>query len=139
MPQVYVPTVFENYLMDVELSGGQSVEVGLWDTAGQENYDRLRPLSYPDTDVYAICFAIDSPDSLDNVQEKWAGEIAHFNAQAKRPVFLIGLKKDLRFDAKTIGELLKTSQRPVTEQEVSPICDGATGGGWGGGWVLLIC
>ena len=37
---------------------------------GQEDYDRLRPLSYPDSHVILICFAIDSPDSLDNVQEK---------------------------------------------------------------------
>ncbi len=46
------------------------MELALWDTAGQEDYDRLRPLSYPDSHVILICFAIDSPDSLDNVQEK---------------------------------------------------------------------
>jgi len=46
------------------------VELALWDTAGQEDYDRLRPLSYPDSHVILICFAVDSPDSLDNVQEK---------------------------------------------------------------------
>ena len=69
MGQVYVPTVFENYVADVEVDG-KHVELALWDTAGQEDYDRLRPLSYPDSHVILICFAIDSPDSLDNVQEK---------------------------------------------------------------------
>lgn len=68
-PKVYVPTVFENYVADVEVDG-KHVELALWDTAGQEDYDRLRPLSYPDSHVILICFAIDSPDSLDNVQEK---------------------------------------------------------------------
>ncbi|KAG0136987.1 ras family-domain-containing protein [Tuber indicum] len=68
-PEVYVPTVFENYVADVEVDG-KHVELALWDTAGQEDYDRLRPLSYPDSHVILICFAIDSPDSLDNVQEK---------------------------------------------------------------------
>lgn len=68
-PQVYVPTVFENYVADVEVDG-KRVELALWDTAGQEDYDRLRPLSYPDSHVILICFAVDSPDSLDNVQEK---------------------------------------------------------------------
>jgi len=64
-----VPTVFENYVADVEVDG-KHVELALWDTAGQEDYDRLRPLSYPDSHVILICFAVDSPDSLDNVQEK---------------------------------------------------------------------
>lgn len=67
--QVYVPTVFENYVADVEVDG-KHVELALWDTAGQEDYDRLRPLSYPDSHVILICFSVDSPDSLDNVQEK---------------------------------------------------------------------
>ena len=67
--QVYVPTVFENYVADVEVDG-KHVELALWDTAGQEDYDRLRPLSYPDSHVILICFAVDSPDSLDNVGEK---------------------------------------------------------------------
>ena len=56
-------------MADVEVDG-KHVELALWDTAGQEDYDRLRPLSYPDSHVILICFAIDSPDSLDNVQEK---------------------------------------------------------------------
>ena len=63
-----MPTVFENYVSDIEVDGKQ-VELALWDTAGQEDYDRLRPLSYPDTDVILMCFAIDSPDSLENIPE----------------------------------------------------------------------
>ena len=71
-----MPTVFENYVADVEVDG-KHVELALWDTAGQEDYDRLRPLSYPDSHVILICFAIDSPDSLDNVQEKVCGLVLH--------------------------------------------------------------
>lgn len=70
-----MPTVFENYVADVEVDG-KHVELALWDTAGQEDYDRLRPLSYPDSHVILICFAVDSPDSLDNVQEK-VGILCH--------------------------------------------------------------
>ncbi|TNN64703.1 Rho-related GTP-binding protein RhoA-B [Liparis tanakae] len=58
--------------------GDTNVELALWDTAGQEDYDRLRPLSYPDTDVILMCFSIDSPDSLENIPEKWTPEVKHF-------------------------------------------------------------
>lgn len=46
------------------------MEFALWDTAGQEEYDRLRPLSYPESDVILIVFSIDFPVSLANIQDK---------------------------------------------------------------------
>lgn len=67
------------------------VELALWDTAGQEDYDRLRPLSYPDTDVILMCFSIDSPDSLENIPEKWTPEVRHFCPNV--PIILVGNKK----------------------------------------------
>ncbi|KAI5285861.1 GTP-binding protein Rho1, partial [Ascosphaera acerosa] len=94
---------------------GKHVELALWDTAGQEDYDRLRPLSYPDSHVILVCFAVDSPDSLDNVQEKWIPEVMHFCAGL--PIILVGCKKDLRNDPRTIEELHKTSQKPVTTEQ----------------------
>ncbi|KAJ7695805.1 small GTPase-binding protein [Mycena rosella] len=113
-PEVYVPTVFENYVADIAVDG-KRVELALWDTAGQEDYDRLRPLSYPDSHVILVCFAIDSPDSLDNVQEKWVSEVRHFCWGL--PIILVGCKKDLRRDPRVIEELRKTSQGPVTPEE----------------------
>jgi Ras homolog gene family, member A len=69
--QKYVPTVFENYITQTtHKPSGQAVELALWDTAGQEEYDRLRPLSYPETDLLFVCFAIDCPNSLENVMDK---------------------------------------------------------------------
>lgn len=67
------------------------MELALWDTAGQEDYDRLRPLSYPDTDVILMCFSIDSPDSLENIPEKWTPEVKHFCPNV--PIILVGNKK----------------------------------------------
>lgn len=69
--QKYVPTVFENYITHTpHPPTGKMVELALWDTAGQEEYDRLRPLSYPETDILFVCFAIDCPNSLENVMDK---------------------------------------------------------------------
>lgn len=112
-PEVYVPTVFENYVSDIEIDGKQ-IELALWDTAGQEDYDRLRPLSYPDTDVILMCFAIDSPDSLENIPEKWTPECKHFCPNV--PIVLVGNKKDLRNDEATKRELMKVKQEPVRSE-----------------------
>lgn len=67
---------------------GIQVSLGLWDTAGQEDYDRLRPLSYPQTDVFLICFSIASPSSFENVTSKWYPEIKHHCPDA--PIILVG-------------------------------------------------
>ena len=80
------------------------MELALWDTAGQEDYDRLRPLSYPDTDVILMCFSVDSPDSLENIPEKWTPEVKHFCPNV--PIILVGNKKDLRNDPATIKGML---------------------------------
>merc|ERR1712002_534984 len=119
-PEVYVPTVFENYVADIEVDGRQ-VELALWDTAGQEDYDRLRPLSYPDTDVILMCFSIDSPDSLENIPEKWTPEVRHFCPNV--PIILVGNKKDLRSDSGTIRELQKMKQQPVTNEDGQAMAD----------------
>jgi len=113
-PESYVPTVFENYVADIEVDG-RRVELALWDTAGQEDYDRLRPLSYPDTNVVLMCFSVDQPDSLENISEKWNPEVTHFCSGV--PKLVVGLKLDLRKDPKTIEELKKTNQSPVTKAQ----------------------
>ena len=82
---LYLPFFF------VITSNQWQVELALWDTAGQEDYDRLRPLSYPDTDVILMCFSIDSPDSLENIPEKWTPEVKHFCPNV--PIILVGNKK----------------------------------------------
>ncbi|GAB7350696.1 hypothetical protein MBLNU459_g1255t1 [Dothideomycetes sp. NU459] len=115
-PEKYVPTVFENYITHTEHKpSGKLVELALWDTAGQEEYDRLRPLSYPETDLLFVCFAIDCPNSLENVMDKWYPEVLHFCPTT--PIILLGLKSDLR-NKRTCIDLLKTQGlTPVTQAQ----------------------
>ncbi|KAL5347280.1 RHO4 protein [Pseudogymnoascus australis] len=112
----YVPTVFENYITyPIHKKSGKAVELALWDTAGQEEYDRLRPLSYPETDLLFVCFAIDCPNSLENVMDKWYPEVLHFCPYT--PLVLVGLKSDLR-TKRTCIDLLKTQGlTPVTQEQ----------------------
>ena len=101
-PDDYVPTVFDNFSQILNIDGAE-VELGLWDTAGQEEYARLRQLSYPDADVFILCFSIVSPDSLDNIQQKWVPELSHFAEGV--PKLLVGCKADLRTDEDLITKL----------------------------------
>jgi len=110
-PSEYVPTVFDNYAVTVMI-GGDPYTLGLFDTAGQEDYDRLRPLSYPQTDIFLVCFSVVNPASFDNVREKWVSEIMHHCP--KTPFLLVGTQIDLREDHKTLDSLNRNRQKPIT-------------------------
>ena len=116
----YAPEIFEGYVADMEVDGKQ-LELALWDTVGREEYDRVRPLSYPDTDVILMCFSINSPDSLKNIPKKRAPEVKQFCRNV--PIILVGNKKDLRNDPNTIKELGKMKQEPVKLEEGSAMAE----------------
>ena len=105
---------FDNYSASVMVDG-KPISLGLWDTAGQEDYDRLRPLSYPQTDVFLICFSIVSPPSFDNVKAKWYPEIEHHAPNV--PIILVGTKLDLREDRGTTEALRTKRMEPVSYEQ----------------------
>jgi len=113
-PQEYVPTVFDNYSANVMVDN-KTVSLGLWDTAGQEDYDRLRPLSYPQTDVFLICFSIISYTSFQNVKSKWWPEVSHHCPNSI--IILVGTKSDLRDDKESLDRLREKSQQPISFQQ----------------------
>lgn len=113
-PPDYVATVFENYVKELTVDD-QDIELELYDTAGQEDYDRLRPLSYPGSDVILVCFSVDVPTSYSNVKERWVPEVEQFCPRV--PVVLVGLKKDLRDDANTIKDLEEEGEAPITFEQ----------------------
>ncbi|XP_078489819.1 rac and Cdc42-like 1 protein [Ciona intestinalis] len=113
-PREYVPTVFENYMANITVNN-QQICLSLWDTAGQEDFDRLRPLSYPDTDVFVLCFSIISPTSFENLQHKWLPELREHCPNV--PVLLVGTKLDLREDTEVIQQLSSKNLKPITPEE----------------------
>jgi cell division control protein 42 len=109
--------------------GDDPYTLGLFDTAGQEDYDRLRPLSYPQTDVFLVCFSVTSPASFENVKEKWFPEVrsllsrfetSRLNRAAQVhhhcpgvPCLIVGTQVDLRDDPSVLEKLARQKQRPV--------------------------
>ncbi|CAN1156829.1 Rac-like GTP-binding protein 3 [Linum perenne] len=88
-PTDYIPTVFDNFSANVVVEG-TTVNLGLWDTAGQEDYNRLRPLSYRGADVFVLTFSLVSRASYENIMKKWIPELQHYAPGI--PVVLVGTK-----------------------------------------------
>ncbi|CAF0832240.1 unnamed protein product [Adineta steineri] len=118
-PEEYIPTVFDNYTSNI-IADNVKVSLGLWDTAGQEDYDRLRPLSYPQTDVFVLCFSVISPTSFTNITNKWMPEIRHHCPD--KPVILCGTKIDLREDREFVNLLQKQNLQPIKREQGLRLC-----------------
>merc|ERR1711934_609789 len=117
-PTDYVPTVFEMNAKKVEVDG-ESYELRLWDTAGQEAYEELRKQAYIGADVIIIGFCLVNRDSFENVTELWQKDYGKEAKDAK--VVLVGLKQDLVEDANELKKLKEKNQEPVTEEEMAAV------------------
>ncbi|CAH2328709.1 rho-related GTP-binding [Pelobates cultripes] len=119
-PEQYVPTVFDHYAGKIAALSSmlQYPLLGQYcrcQTAHQEDYDQLRPLSYPNTDVFLICFSVVNPASYHNVQEEWVSELR--SRMPHVPYVLIGTQIDLRDDPKTLARLLHMKEKPITQEQ----------------------
>jgi len=111
-PTDYMPTVFDNYSTQVNVDD-KVYQLELWDTAGQDaTYDKTRQISYPQTEVFLICFSVVAPVSYNNITTKWAPEIREHCPNT--PVILVGTKIDLRIDKETTNALRKEGLSPIT-------------------------
>ena len=113
-PEDYEPTIFDNYSANVMVDGGL-INLGLWDTAGQEDFDRLRPLSYSGTDVFLVCFSVTSMASMINAEKKWIPELQLLCPQAK--IILCGLKIDLRDGGTILDALHQRGLTPISLEQ----------------------
>eukprot|EP00494_Astrolonche_serrata_P027990 UN28255 len=113
-PREYIPTIFDNYSSNIDYHG-QHVRLDLYDTAGQEDYDRLRVICYTETSVFIVCYSVSSQISLKNVETKWVPELKVHAPNT--PIILLGLKADLRKDPTTKERLLSEGKDFVTPQE----------------------
>lgn len=87
------PTIFDNTFMDITV-GDMELTLNVWDTAGQEEFERLRPLMYPKTDVFLLCYAVNNISSFNNIMTKWAPELRQHCPAAR--IVLVATKSDCR-------------------------------------------
>ncbi|KAF8112718.1 hypothetical protein N665_0062s0063 [Sinapis alba] len=100
-PTDYVPTVFDIYSANV-IVDRNCINLGVWDTAGQADYNRLRRLNYHLPDVFLLAFSLVSKSSFENVAKKWIPELRHYAPGV--PIVLVGTKLDLRDDKEYLLE-----------------------------------
>ena len=98
------PSILDNFSNEMVVDGTE-VELSVWDTYGQQDYSRLRPLIYPDTDVFLVVFSVDNGDSLENAKEVWYPEVSHFCPGT--PIIVVGTKIDLRDNSPARNELFE--------------------------------
>lgn len=113
-PTDYVPTVFDTFTATVHVDGRPRT-LELLDTAGQEDYERLRALSYHETDVFILCYSIVHHPSLENIERRWAPEIKRVSPGSH--IILVGCKMDLRADPVELERLRARGQRPIATAE----------------------
>lgn len=95
------------------------MQLALWDTTGQDDFSRLRPLAYPNTNIVLLSFSIDQTDSLENVEEQWIPEIRHFCNDV--PCLLVGCKKDLRMNRRVIDSIEMAGRTFVVVEEAEAV------------------
>jgi len=124
----YAPTIFENYVTEVDM-GTKMVKLSLWDTAGQEEYDRIRIMSYVNVHCFVVCFSVVDSITYANVKVRWVPELKHYSPGT--PLLLVGTKEDLRGTVSGIegreevsyeeGKQLKNEIKAVSYLECSAI------------------
>lgn len=114
LPEKYEPTIFEHFELTLNINGNP-LSIDLNDTAGQEDFERLRPLAYPGTDAFIMLYDISNPISLLNIFEKWIPEVRAYSTTV--PIVLAGNKSDLRNDQNKISELQARGMTMTTFDE----------------------
>ncbi len=113
-PEDYIPAVFDNYVVNL-MAGQDTLELGLWDTSGQEEYDRLRPLTYANANVFIVLFSVVNPVSYESVSTKWIPDLIHFCPDV--PTILVGCQIEKCGSEEVLEKSKKQAQQPITFEQ----------------------
>ncbi|GMR57299.1 hypothetical protein PMAYCL1PPCAC_27494, partial [Pristionchus mayeri] len=90
--QQYNPTAYDNYSVIVRVDK-QPIRLQLCDTAGQESFTSIRPLSYTDASVFILVYSTVDPKSLNSIAQNWLPEVS--KVAPDTPLIIVGTKADL--------------------------------------------
>eukprot|EP01095_Lingulamoeba_sp_RSL-Kostka_P008288 TRINITY_DN273_c0_g1_i3.p1 TRINITY_DN273_c0_g1~~TRINITY_DN273_c0_g1_i3.p1 ORF type:complete len:200 (+),score=71.60 TRINITY_DN273_c0_g1_i3:226-825(+) len=126
-PETKPGTIFDNSSYRFEISE-KEYDITFFETAGQEDFDRLRPLSYPQTDIFFLMYSVDNPSSYETIQKKYASEVKDNCPNV--PIIVIATKTDLREDEETINLLSEKTLAPVSEEDGRNLSEKIGAGGY---------
>jgi small GTP-binding protein len=114
-------TVFDNYTT-MMMVDDVIVKLVLWDTAGQEEYEKLRPLTYMQCDVVMMMFSVVNVNSFRSIKEHWYPEVKRYCPDT--PLFLVGTKTDLK-DTASSEQIVPTKAAIdlATELQLTGYCE----------------
>ncbi|XP_060709367.1 rho-related GTP-binding protein RhoF-like [Hemiscyllium ocellatum] len=119
-PETYFPTVSDIFSANLSC-GSFLLDISLWDTAGQQDYDRLRPLCYKGANVVLVCYDVSNPISFQNVMRRWLPEVRHICPQT--PVILVACKTDLRMNKICQRNLARRGEKAITFTQGQTMAD----------------
>jgi small GTP-binding protein len=107
-----LPTVAPAFCTaSVTVGSGRTIELQIWDTAGQEQYQSISQMFYRDSNIAFICFNEAEFSSI----QRWVDRVNEFTSDCQ--VYLVGTQVDL-LDTEGMAEFNAKVTKAADEQKV---------------------
>ncbi|PVF92163.1 P-loop containing nucleoside triphosphate hydrolase protein [Serendipita vermifera] len=146
-PQDYVPVTYDPFVRTFEPRDSEAIDLHCFEKQRPRCDavdDRLDPLEYSDADLIMMCFAFDSPESLDSLTEKWIKDVKYYTGDRYRlrrntggsnfwswlgisgsskkrsplPLIMVGCKSDLRGSEEVEKRLRRFGLSMVNQERI---------------------
>ena len=99
----YISTGGASYSNKIIEKNGETLQLDIWDTAGQEKYRSLGKNFYKDAFIILLVYDITRKETFDNLKDIWYAELTQ-NGEEKPLLAIIGNKSDQYENDNTVNE-----------------------------------